>query len=203
MYILQLLPVARINGELVIMLIRYLIFGLLLLVPLCGCGGGGNEEARVGSRLRFVLTDRSQMATVVYRKPPKLRRTMAGELEVLVKERDADHIELEVQSISFRSVEDDSYVVTTVTGGTIAVRRLEDIDVDLAVSVNGAEEATFIGSMAFEDMPALLDREPPALRGFTIRNDIISPEVRGPTGYGITIFATLDGQTVPTPLPAS
>jgi len=177
--------------------IRSGISGLLLLATFWGCGGSDKGDTTVGSRLRLILTDQSQMATVAFRKPAKSARRLTGELEVVVKERDADRIKMEVISLNFRSVEDDLYAVTTVSGGTITVSRFENIEADVALSVNGTAETMFIASMGGDNKSVLLDREPPALSGVILRNDVIDPEVRGPTGYTILIFATVDGQPVP------
>jgi len=123
-------------------------------------------------------------------------------MEVVVKERNADHIVFEVESMRLTSVEDDLYEVSTSSGGTIEVDRIKGIEADVAVSVNGAAEEMFRGSLEGRNLPVILDSEPPLFRGVGLRNTRGSASA-GHTAYIISIFATVDGRPVPTPEPVS
>lgn len=174
--------------------------GLVLWLGVAGCGGGDDGAVTEGSRLRYLLTDQSTMSRKIDFGRPRDERTLTGEMDVVVKERSTDHIVFEVESMRFASVEDQFYEVSTTSGGTIEIDRDKNIEANVEVWVNGVDQGLFRGALEGRNKLVVLDSEPPVLRGVGLRNDRGSSSA-GHTAYFITIFATVDGQPVPTPEP--
>lgn len=173
---------------------------VLLLATGIGCGGGSDSggETRL---LTYQLTDQSRMFTVAGLRRPSDERTLAGEFDVVIQEQDENRIAFEIMGIRLHSVEDDLYDVTTASGGTVTIKRTSGIDAAVAVSVNGASEEMFKGSMSGSYYGMAIDEDPPVFGTLGIRNDSRDFAERERVTYIMVLYATTDGRAVPTPEP--
>lgn len=136
---------------------------LVALLVSVACVPAGLGQSDGGLRLRYSLTEGSNMAVFPRSRPPRLRRSLSGTFDVVVRERFEGGFVFEIMDLEFRSIEDDLFEIQTNTG--LLIFRDLDFDLDLQMSLNG-EEQGYRPAMRGADRMILATTWPPVFRNF-------------------------------------